>query len=136
MAISKSFKLAELIRHIEYDSTDDVIKTEKRTQDKNKKRDATSKSSTDVFNLDTFAKADFRAARYIVAMSKGTDFHSTEIMLIHDGTTVSLTQYGVLQDATLATFDADISGANVRLRCTPASATTTTIKFDRTLVEA
>ena len=59
------------------------------------------------------------AARYIVAMSKGTDFHSTEIMLIHDGTTVSLTQYGVLQDATLATFDADISGANVRLRCTP-----------------
>ena len=68
-------------------------------------------------------------------MSKGTDFHSTEIMLIHDGTTVSLTQYGVLQDATLATFDADISGANVRLRCTPTSATTTTIKFDRTLVE-
>ena len=38
MAISKSFKLAELIRHIEYDSTDDVIKTNKRTQDKQKKR--------------------------------------------------------------------------------------------------
>jgi hypothetical protein len=136
MAISKSFKLAELIRHIEYDSTDDVIKTSKATQDKHKKRDATSKSSTDVFNLDTFAHASFRAARYIVAMSKGTDFHSTEIMLIHDGTTVSLTQYGVLQDATLASFDADINGDNVRLRCTPASATTTTIKYDRTLVEA
>jgi hypothetical protein len=136
MAISKSFKLAELIRHIEYDSTDDVIKTSKRTQDKNKKRGSETKTSTDVFNLDTFAHADFRAARYIVAMSKGTDFHSTEIMLIHDGTTVSITQYGVLQDATLATFDADISGANVRLRCTPASATSTTIKFDRTLVEA
>ena len=136
MAITKAFKLAELIRHIEYDSTDDVIKTDKKTQDKNKKRGAETKASTDVFNLDTFAKTDFRAARYIVAMSKGTDFHSTEIMLIHDGTTVSLTQYGVLQDATLATFDADISGANVRLRCTPASATSTTIKFDRTLVEA
>ena len=136
MAISKSFKLAELIRHIEYDSTDDVIKTSKRTQDKNKKRGSETKTSTDVFNLDTFAHADFRAARYIVAMSRGTDFHSTEIMLIHDGTTVSITQYGVLQDATLATFDADISGANVRLRCTPASATSTTIKFDRTLVDA
>jgi hypothetical protein len=136
MAISKSFKLAELIRHIEYDSTDDVIKTSKPTQDKNKKRGSETKTSTDVFNLDTFAHADFRAARYIVAMSKGTDFHSTEIMLIHDGTTVSITQYGVLQDTTLATFDADISGANVRLRCTPASATSTTIKFDRTLVDA
>ena len=69
-------------------------------------------------------------------MSRGTDFHSTEIMLVHDGTTVSLTQYGVLQDNTLATFDADISGDNVRLRCTPSSATSTTIKFDRTLVDA
>ena len=136
MAISKSFKLAELIRHIEYDSTDDVIKTSKRTQDKNKKRGSETKTSTDVFNLDTFAHADFRAARYIVAMSRGTDFHSTEIMLIHDGSTVSITQYGVLQDATLATFDADISGDNVRLKCTPASATSTTIKFDRTLVDA
>ena len=37
MAISKSFKLAELIRHIEYDSTDDVIKTSKKTEDKNKR---------------------------------------------------------------------------------------------------
>ena len=29
MAISKSFKLAELIPHIEYDSTDNVFKTSK-----------------------------------------------------------------------------------------------------------
>ena len=136
MALSKSFKLAELIRHIEYDSSDDVIKTSKRTEDKNKKRGSDTKPATTEFNLDTFAHADFRAARYIVAMSRGTDFHSTEIMLVHDGTTVSLTQYGVLQDNTLATFDADISGDNVRLKCTPASATSTTIKFDRTLVDA
>ena len=136
MALSKSFKLAELIRHIEYDSSDDVIKTSKRTEDKNKKRGSDTKTATTEFNLDTFAHADFRAARYIVAMSRGTDFHSTEIMLVHDGTTVSLTQYGVLQDNTLATFDADISGDNVRLRCTPSSATSTTIKFDRTLVDA
>ena len=77
MAITKAFKLAELIRHIEYDSTDDVIKTSKPTQDKNKKRGASTKTATTQFNLDTFAKADFRAARYIVAMSRGTHFHST-----------------------------------------------------------
>ena len=96
MAITKAFKLAELIRHIEYDSSDDVIKTSKRTEDKNKKRGSDTKTATTEFNLDTFAHADFKAARYIVAMSRGTDFHSTEIMLVHDGTTVSLTQYGVL----------------------------------------
>tara|TARA_Y100000004_G_scaffold133476_1_gene150858 strand:+ start:1294 stop:1704 length:411 start_codon:yes stop_codon:yes gene_type:complete len=136
MPVSKSFKLAELIRHIEYDSTDDVIKTDKKTQDKNKKRGAETKTSTSQFNLDTFAHADFRAARYIVAMSEGTNFHSTEIMLVHDGSTVTLTAYGTLKDTTLATFDADISGANLRLKCTPASSNSTVIKFDRTLVEA
>ena len=136
MAISKSFKLAELIRHIEYDSTDDVIKTSKKTEDKNKKRGSETKTSTDVFNLDTFAHATYRAARYIVAMSKGTNFHSTEIMMVHDGTSVDITQYGTLSDATLATFDADISGSNVRLLCTPASSDSTVIKFDRTLVDA
>ncbi len=136
MAISKSFKLAELIRHIEYDSTDDVIKTSKKTQDKNKKRGSETKTSTTQFSLDTFAHADFRAARYIVAMSEGTNFHSTEVMLVHVGSAVTLTQYGTLKDTNLATFDADISGANVRLRCTPASSNSTVIKFDRTLVDA
>ena len=38
MAITKSFKLAELIRHIEYDSTNDIITTNKGFKDKNKKR--------------------------------------------------------------------------------------------------
>ena len=136
MPVSKSFKLAELIRHIEYDSTDDVIKTDKRTQDKNKKRGSETKTSTSQFNLDTFAHADFRAARYIVAMSEGTNFHSTEIMLVHDGSVVTLTAYGTLKDTTLATFDADISGSNVGLLCTPASSDSTVIKFDRTLVDA
>ena len=136
MAVSKSFKLAELIRHIEYDSTNDIITTNKGFKDKNKKKDATTKTATTQFALDTFAKADFRAARYIVAMSKGTNFHSTEIMMVHDGTSVDITQYGTLSDATLATFDADISGSNVRLLCTPASSDSTVIKFDRTLVDA
>jgi len=136
MAITKSFKLAELIRHIEYDSTNDIITTNKGFKDKNKKKDATTKTATTEFALDTFAKADFRAARYIVAMSKGTNFHSTEIMMVHDGTSVDITQYGTLSDATLASFDADISGSNVRLLCTPASSDSTVIKFDRTLVDA
>ena len=136
MAKSKAFKLAELIRGIEFDITNDKIVTTKAFESKNIKKSDATRTSTDQFSLDTFAHADFRAARYIVAMSKGTNFHSTEIMMVHDGTTVELTQYGVLLDESLATFDADISGANVRLKCTPTSATSTTIKFDRTVVEA
>ena len=55
MAISRAFEIAELIRHFKYDSTNDVIVTEKRTQDKNKKRGAETKTSTSQFALDTFA---------------------------------------------------------------------------------
>ena len=136
MPKSRAFEIAELIRHFKYDSDNDVITTEKSTQDKNKKRGSATRTATTQFSLDTFLKADFRAARYIVAMSKGSDFHSTEVMLVHDGSTVTLTQYGTLKDTTLATIDADISGNDVRLLVTPSSATSTTIKFDRTLVEA
>mgnify|MGYP001186802978 FL=1 len=136
MALSRGFKIAELIRHLSYDSTNDVIVSAKKTQDRNKKSGAETKTATDQFSLDSFAHADFRAARYIIAMSRGSDFHSTEVVLVHDGSAVTLTQYGTLKDANLATIDADISGSNVRLLVTPASATSTVIKFDRTLVDA
>ena len=136
MATTNAFKIAELIRHLTYDSTNDVITTSKRHADKNTKRDDTQRTATTVFSLDTFAKVTFRAARYIVAMSKGNDYHSTEIMLVHDGTNVTLTQYGTLKNSSLATFDADISGSDVRLRCTPTSGTATNIQFDRTVVDA
>tara|TARA_Y100000361_G_scaffold92801_1_gene82818 strand:+ start:321 stop:731 length:411 start_codon:yes stop_codon:yes gene_type:complete len=136
MAITKSFKLAELIRHLTYDSTTDSITTAKSMSTKERTRGNATKTATTQFNLDTFAHATFRAAKYIIAMSRGSDFHSTEIMLVHDGSAVTLTQYGTLKDATIATFDADISGDNVRLRCTPASSTSSVIKFERILVDA
>tara|TARA_Y100000004_G_C8854970_1_gene386436 strand:- start:11 stop:421 length:411 start_codon:yes stop_codon:yes gene_type:complete len=136
MAITKSFKLAELIRHLTYDSTTDSITTAKSMSTKERTRGNATKTATTQFNLDTFAHATFRAAKYIIAMSRGSDFHSTEIMLVHDGSAVTLTQYGTLKDATIATFDADISGDDVRLRCTPASSSSSVIKFERILVDA
>jgi len=136
MAKTKAFEIAELIRHLRYDADTDEIVTDKVTKDKNKSRGRATKTSTDEFALDTFARADFRAARYIVAMSEGSKYHSTEIVLVHDGSSVTMTQYGTLKSHSLATFDADISGSDVRLLVTPASTSSTVIKFDRTVVEA
>jgi len=136
MAKTKAFEIAELIRVFKYNTSTDEIETTKRTKDKNKQRGNATKTATDEFALDTFAHADFRAARYIVAMKEGSDFHSTEIVLVHDGSAVTMTQYGTLKSSSLATFDADISGSNVQLLCTPASASSTVIKFDRTTVDA
>ena len=136
MAKTNSFKIAELIRGISFDVDNDIITTTKHINSKSKKVGNQTKTSTAQFSLDTFAKADYRAARYIIAMSEGTNFHSTEVMLVHDGSVVTLTAYGTLKDTNLATIDADISGSNVRLLVTPASNSSTAIKFDRTLVDA
>ena len=136
MAKTNAFKIAELIRGIQFDVDNDEITTTKKVKSKDRQSGDATKTSTDEFALDTFAHADFRAARYVVAMSEGSDFHSTEIVVVHDGSAVTLTQYGTLKSKSLATFDADISGANLRLLATPASVSSTVIKFDRTTVDA
>lgn len=136
MAKTNAFKIAELIRGIQFDVDNDEITTSKKVKSKDRTSGASTKTATDEFALDTFAKADFRAARYVVAMSEGSDFHSTEIVVVHDGSAVTLTQYGTLKSKSLATFDADISGSNLRLLATPASTSSTVIKFDRTTVDA
>jgi hypothetical protein len=135
--MSKAKDLAILIRHLSYNDSTDQVESSKPQQTKGKKRGSQTKTSTDQFALDTFAKADFKVGKYIIGMSKGSDYHSIEIHLIHDGSSsVDMTQYGEIKSDSLATFDADISGADVRLLCTPASATSTKIEFDVTLVDA
>jgi len=47
-----------------------------------------------------------------------------------------MTQYGTLKSANLASFDSDISGADARLRITPASSSSTVINIHRVLVSA
>lgn len=136
MAKTNAFKIAELIRGIQFDVDNDEITTTKKVKSKDRTSGASTKTATTEFALDTFAKADYRAARYVVAMSSGSDFHSTEIVVVHDGSNVTLTQYGTLKSTSLASFDADISGSNLRLLATPASSSSTVIKFDRTTVDA
>lgn len=80
---------------------------------------------------DSFQTTSYRTAKYLVQMTAGTDYHSTEILLIHDGTTVYMTEYGtIFTNASLGTFDGDISSGLVRLLVTPANINTT-IKIQR-----
>ncbi len=136
MAKTNAFKIAELIRGIQFDVANDEITTSKKIKSKDRTSGESTTTATTEFALDTFAHASYRAARYVVAMSEGTDFHSTEIVVVHDGSAVTLTQYGTLKSTSLASFDADISGDNLRLLATPASSSSTVIKFDRTTVDA
>ena len=86
---------------------------------------ATSTTATTQVAIDFMAAATFRTARYTVQITNVTDstYQITEILLIHDGTTPSITEYGTIYtgSAAEASFDADITSGNVRLLATPAS---------------
>ena len=97
-----------------------------------------SSTSTSQFTVDSFSATAFRTAKYLVQIVNSTDgdYQSLEIVLFHDGSTVYLTQYAsIFDNGAQATFDADISGGNVRLRATPASTDTMAYKYIRTTIE-
>ena len=90
---------------------------------------ATTVASTSATTIATHAAATYRTIKYLVQCTQGTDYHSTEINLIHDGTTVYITEYGTLFDnASLGTFNATISSGNILLQITPGSATSMAVK--------
>lgn len=97
----------------------------------------TSTSSNQV--LDSVSKTSVRTLRYIIQASNSTtsEYHAASILMIHDGTTVYLTEYGtVLTGNSLASFDADISSGNIRLLVTPTNASSTVFKFSAMTIDA
>ena len=82
-------------------------------------------TSTNQFQCEAMSATAFRSARYTVQVTNVTDstYQITEILLIHDGTTPSITEYGTIYtgSAAEASFDAEIANGNVRLLATPAS---------------
>ena len=83
---------------------------------------------------DTFPAQSYRTAKYLVQMTSGSDYHSTEVLLIHDGTTVYMTEFAtIFTNASLGTIDGDINSGSVRLLVTPAN-TSTQVKIQRLTV--
>ena len=91
---------------------------------------AVTDTSNAEFVADSFALADFRTTKYLVQVREtgSTNFYSTEVLLMHDGSTVHMTEYATLHTNTspVTSINADINGANVRLLITPSVANTTT----------
>ena len=100
-------------------------------------RSAVSKSLSTVIatEVDTWAASTYRSAKYIVQITQGTNYQVSEIMVMHNGTTTTMTEFAVLEtNGELATFTSDVSAGNVRLIVTMGSATAATIKVDKTVI--
>lgn len=99
----------------------------------------TSITTTAVTTIASFAAATFRTAEFLVQIvdASNSQYHSAKILVIHNGSTVNMVQYGVVHTAAeLGTFDAVVSGSNVILQFTAAAATTKTVKVLATMLTA
>jgi len=84
----------------------------------------------------TYVAADYTAMELTIVADDDTDRTITKLLVVHNGTTASATQYGEVNTGTaLASYDVDISGGNVRLLATPASATSTDFTTKENLFE-
>jgi hypothetical protein len=86
----------------------------------------TTTSTTNDQILDTFSTSAWRSANYVVTMNAGTDYHTTQITVIHNGTNAYLTEYGmVYTNNSLGLFNTSIVSGSLRLNITPTFAATT-----------
>ena len=92
-------------------------------------------SSTSATQVDSFALATFRSAKYLVQITQGSAYQVSEIYVLHNGTNTYMTEYAVLESGSaLATFTTDINGANVRLLVTMGSASAAVVKSIKTTI--
>jgi hypothetical protein len=98
----------------------------------------TTTSNTSQVVLDNFSSSSYRTAKYLIQI-KNTDntaYQSSELLLIHDGTTAYLTQYAIINTGTnLGTFDSTVSaGGTVSLLYTPTF-NNNKVRFYRTYIQ-
>ena len=93
-------------------------------------------TSTSTDTVASISASVNRSATFQVQVTRGTQYHMTTINVIHDGTQAFLSEYGtILTGESLATFSADISGGNLRLRVTPTSTASTVFKLSKTTIK-
>ena len=91
-------------------------------------------TTTSASTIDTFAAATYRSAQYQIQITQGTNYHVTTLNVVHDGSQVYIMEFGTIRTGVaLATFDADISSGNVRVRGTPTTSLSTVFKLSKVL---
>jgi hypothetical protein len=97
-------------------------------------------SSTTQTTIASFAAATYGSGKFIIQATNNvtSEVHVTEILVVHDGTTASATEYGTIYTGSnpLATYEVDINTGNVRILATAASANSTTYKVTENLITA
>jgi hypothetical protein len=85
--------------------------------------------------LATYAVATYATGKFMIQATTGVNRHISELLVTHNGTVSTATEYAILKTAgNLFTVTTDISGGNVRILVTSASATSTVYRTTFTLI--
>jgi len=93
----------------------------------------TTTTSTSEVTLISLDISVYRSVEYTIQVTEGSNYHVTKILAMHNGTASAFNEYGTLiNNTSVASFDVDVSGSNMRLRATPAGTNSTVfkVKFD------
>ena len=86
-------------------------------------------TSVGISTLVSIASSIYRSANYQIQVIQGTNYNTTSINVLHDGTNAYMTEYGTLNQPTgIATFSAQINSGTIQLLGYPASTNSTTFK--------
>ena len=92
----------------------------------------TTTTSTTQVEVSDISASIYRTTKFGIQITDTTagEYHTVEILAIHDGTTAYKNEYGEIHTGAspLASFVVDISAGNLRLLATPASTNSTTFK--------
>lgn len=103
----------------------------------NEDLDSTTLTSVSPTAIKSLATATYRSAKYVIQAVQGTNYMITEILAVHDGTSVTFTEYGTITVGTApASFDLDISSGSMRLMATSASSSSTVYRVRTTAIPA
>ena len=93
---------------------------------------STTVSSTSPTTINTLGISSFRSAKYQIQITQGTDYQATDVLVIHNGTTSNIIEYGsIATNDYLGEFTSTISGSDALLRVTMVSAGIATITMAR-----
>ena len=77
--------------------------------------------------IDTFAKATYRTAKYIMQIECAGEFETREALVVHNGTTAYITEFAIVYTGAALLGDATVAvnGGNIEVSYTAASSNTT-----------
>lgn len=89
-------------------------------------------STTTPTTIDTLSLSAYRSARFQVQITQNTNYQSTDLMTIHNGTSSNIIEYGsIATNDYLASFTSTVSGSDMLLQASMVNAGIATVKVVR-----